>query len=54
MAAYVRPHDRAGIRRAVLAAAGSGRSSALARHVREHFSWRAAARATRKGYEKVI
>ena len=54
MATYVRPNDRAGIRRAVLAAVRSGRSPALARHVREHFSWTAAARATREGYEKVL
>jgi glycosyltransferase involved in cell wall biosynthesis len=54
MAAYVRPNDRTSIRGAVLAAVRSGRSPVLARHVREHFSWTAAARATRDGYEKVI
>ncbi len=54
MAAYVKPNDPAGIRRAVLAAVRRGRSPALARHVRDHFSWTAAARATREGYEKVF
>jgi glycosyltransferase involved in cell wall biosynthesis len=52
MAGYVRPNDRAGIRRAVLAALERGRSAELARHVREHFSWTVAAEATRDGYTK--
>ena len=54
MATYVKPNDSAGIRQAVLAAVRRGRSATLARHVREHFSWTAAAQATREGYEKVI
>jgi glycosyltransferase involved in cell wall biosynthesis len=53
-AAYVKPNDLAGIRRAVLAALSTGRDPALAEHVRLSFSWKAAARATREGYEKVI
>jgi len=53
MAAYVKPGDLAGIRRAVLRALLRGRSPALAEHVRESFSWAAAARATLEGYRKV-
>jgi len=54
MANYVKPNDSAGIRQAVLAAVRRGRDPTLAGHVREHFSWKAAAQATREGYEKVI
>ncbi|MHC4402756.1 MAG: glycosyltransferase [Planctomycetota bacterium] len=54
LAAYVRPNDPAGIRRAVLQAIDRGRSRALAKHVLRNFTWRAAARVTREGYEKVI
>jgi len=53
-AAYVKPNDLPGIRRAVLAALRRGRSLTLARHVQESLSWTAAARATREGYRKVI
>lgn len=53
-AGYVRPNDLAGIRREVLQAFCRGRSSSLARHVRDNFSWAAAARATLAGYRKVI
>ncbi|MBN2216308.1 MAG: glycosyltransferase [Pirellulales bacterium] len=49
-ARYVRPGDVAGIRRAVLGALAAGRSRALAEHVRERFSWDAAAKATLDGY----
>jgi glycosyltransferase involved in cell wall biosynthesis len=53
-AAYVKPNDLASIRRAVLAAVSTERDPALAEQVRLAFSWKAAARATREGYEKVI
>jgi glycosyltransferase involved in cell wall biosynthesis len=54
MAAYVKPHDLAGIRHAVLAALACGRSRELARHVQANFSWRNAAEATLKAYEQVL
>jgi len=54
LAAYVKPNDRPGIRRAVLAALGRGRSEQLARVVRENYSWQAAAQVTEEAYEKVI
>ena len=53
-AAYVKAGDTAGIRRAIVDALRRGRSPALARLVRGNFSWTAAARATREGYQKVI
>jgi len=53
-AGYVRPNDLAGIRREVLRAFCRGRCPNLARHVRDNFSWAAAARATLAGYRKVI
>ncbi len=53
-ALYVMPDDLPGIRRAVLGALDRGRSPSLAAHVRENFSWTAAAQATRDAYEKVI
>jgi glycosyltransferase involved in cell wall biosynthesis len=53
MATYVKPNDLGAIRHAVLAALRRGRSPTLAAHVREHFSWTAAARATWEGYRKV-
>jgi len=53
-AAYVRPGDLPGIRRAVLAAVAAGRSLPLARHVRTYFSWTAAAKITREAYERVL
>ncbi|NQT12265.1 MAG: glycosyltransferase [Planctomycetes bacterium] len=53
-AGYVRPNDLAGIRREVLRALCRGRSPGLAQHVRDNFSWAAAAQATLAGYRKVI
>jgi glycosyltransferase involved in cell wall biosynthesis len=53
-AGYVRPNDLAGIRREVLQSLCRDRSPGLARHVRDNFSWAAAARATLAGYRKVI
>lgn len=53
-ATYVRPGDLAGIRRAVRAALSRDRDHGLAEHVRRNFSWTAAARATRDGYNKVL
>ena len=52
-AAYVDPDDRAGMRRAVERAVERPRDLALAAHVRKHFTWRAAARATRRAYDKL-
>ena len=46
--------DSKTVRQAVLAAVRRGRDPVLATHVRDHFSWTAAARATREGYKKVI
>lgn len=54
LATYVAPDDFPAIRRAVLAALLRGRNPALANHVREHFTWHAAAWATAAGYEKVM
>jgi glycosyltransferase involved in cell wall biosynthesis len=54
LATYVQPGDAAGIRRAVLDALTRGRSPALAEHVRENFSWRAAAEITREAYAKIL
>ena len=53
-AAYVRPGDLPGIRRAVLTALAAGRSPTLARHVRTYFSWTAAAKITREAYERIF
>jgi len=53
LAQYVRPDDLSGIRRAVGLALSGGRSPALAEHVQRNFSWKAAARATCKAYEKI-
>ena len=53
-ALYVKPGDSPAIRNAVSAALARGRSPALAEHVRENFSWKAAARATRDAYLKVL
>ena len=53
-AAYVKPNDLPGIRRAVLAALQRGRSEELAELVREGFSWQAAAEATREAYQRVL
>jgi len=54
LATYMRPNDLPGIRHAVLAALDQGRNPALAKLVRTHFSWEAAARATRRAYEEVV
>ena len=54
LARYVSPGDSAGIRRAVLDALSGGRSPQLASLVREHFTWRTAAWATREAYEYVV
>ncbi|HVX63255.1 MAG TPA: glycosyltransferase [Pirellulales bacterium] len=53
-ARYVSPGDLKGIRDATLAAMNRGRSLQLAARVRQNFSWRAAALATREAYEKVL
>jgi len=53
-ARYVRPEDRAGIRRAVEDAFAEGRNPLLAQLVREGFSWRRAAQATVEAYEAVL
>jgi glycosyltransferase involved in cell wall biosynthesis len=54
LAAYVSPSDLPGIRRAVLAALRRGRSPALAKLVRDNFSWPNAAQITREAYERVV
>ncbi|MHC4179244.1 MAG: glycosyltransferase [Planctomycetota bacterium] len=54
LAAYVRPGDLPGIRRAVLAALARGRSPVLAELVRSNFSWNAAAQATREAYDRIL
>jgi glycosyltransferase involved in cell wall biosynthesis len=54
LAAYVRPNDLPGIRRAVLAALRRGRSQTLAELVRDNFTWKRAAQSTREAYEKVL
>lgn len=54
LAAYVSPGDLPGIRRAALDALAGGRSPQLASLVREHFTWRTAAWATREAYELVV
>jgi glycosyltransferase involved in cell wall biosynthesis len=54
LASYVDPRDAAGIRRAVLGALARGRSPKLAEHVRENFSWHAAAEITREAYAKIL
>jgi glycosyltransferase involved in cell wall biosynthesis len=53
-ARYVRPDDLRGIRAAVMRAMWGQRSPALADHVRQHYSWSAAAQATAAAYEKVL
>jgi glycosyltransferase involved in cell wall biosynthesis len=51
---YVEPNDLRGIRRAVLAAVERPRSPELAELVRSHYTWKAAANATREAYDKVV
>lgn len=53
LAEYASPGDRNSIRRAVLAAYESSRNPPLARLVRERYSWRAAAVATRDAYRSL-
>jgi len=50
-ATYIDPDDHAGMRRAVERAVQRPRDLALATHVRNHFTWHAAARATRRAYD---
>jgi len=52
-AVYVDPDDHAGMRRAIERAVRQPRNLALASHVRKNFTWQAAARATRRAYERV-
>lgn len=54
LARYVSPDDPAGIREAVLAALAEGRSDALAEHVRQKYTWRAAALATKEAYRTFL
>jgi len=54
LASYVEPGDTKGIRREVLRALSRGRSPELAEHVRQNFSWRAAAESTREAYAKIL
>jgi glycosyltransferase involved in cell wall biosynthesis len=52
-AEYVGPHDRAAMRAAVLRSLGRGRRPEFARFVRENFTWRRVAEATREAYATV-
>lgn len=54
LANYVSPDDPRQIRQAVLEALSQGRSSQLAALVQNHFTWRAAALATRGAYEELL
>lgn len=54
LARYVRPNDRPGIRRAVLAAVQQDRNQTLAEMVRTSFTWTAAAAATRDAYVRAL
>jgi glycosyltransferase involved in cell wall biosynthesis len=54
LAQYVAPNDPAAIRQAVFNAWDQPRSRQLAQHVRDNFSWQAAAQVTRDGYEKAL
>jgi glycosyltransferase involved in cell wall biosynthesis len=51
---YVNPDNAQDIRRKTQAALARGRSAALARHVQDNFSWKAAAKATRDAYAEVL
>jgi glycosyltransferase involved in cell wall biosynthesis len=53
-AEYVRADDGAAIRASVLAAIKRRRSRELATHVGQYFSWRAAARITRRAYDQLL
>ena len=48
------PGDAAGIRRRCSALLARGRSAELAEHVRQNFSWQAAAEITREAYAKIL
>lgn len=54
MAHYVRPNDSSSIRDAVFTAMAHGRDATLARQIRENFTWRATALATREAYRRVL
>lgn len=54
LAEYASPSSRPSIRRAVLAAYDSPRNPQLARYVRERYTWRAAAAATRDAYRSLV
>jgi glycosyltransferase involved in cell wall biosynthesis len=51
---YVAPDDERAIRKAVLGALSRGRSAQLAALVREHFTWRVAARVTAEAYDAAV
>ena len=53
-AEYVSPIDLQEIREKVLAALARPRDPELAQHVRQNYSWRAAARATREAYARLL
>src|SRR5205807_8297150 len=53
-AQYVRPDDLRAIRATVMRAMWGQRNAGLAEHVRQNFSWTAAAQATAAAYEKVL
>jgi glycosyltransferase involved in cell wall biosynthesis len=53
-AEYVSPGDLRDIREKVLRALARPRDPELAQHVRQHYSWRAAARATREAYARLL
>ena len=53
-AQYVAPDDLRAIRLATLGALSRSRSPQLASLVREHYTWRTAARITREAYEQVV
>ena len=54
LASYVSPDDPARIRECVLAALARDRNPALARLVRERYTWSAAAQSTREAYEELL
>ncbi len=53
-AEYVSPDNLGEIRDKVLRALARPRDPELAQHVRQHYSWRAAARATREAYARLL
>ncbi len=54
LAEYVSPENLREIREKVLRALTQPRNPELAQHVRKHYSWRAAARATRDAYARLL